>query len=158
MPPLLGCTTCYPILNSRILQCFFFFSFFINFANIPLHSLKYNTQRSNRRNRGLELVTNWSKEMIGIARKNCSRATQRTQEHSATAVFQSKPLHCTTDTCSFVRDLSWGRLDVPSSFPRLYFVSSSQMTFQPFATNCQSFLLFRRSLSCDRISHRSQST
>ena len=33
---------------------------------MPLYSLKYNNQRLNRCNRGLVLVTNWSKELIMI--------------------------------------------------------------------------------------------
>ena len=37
------------------------------FNTVPLHSLKYNSQRrSNRRNRGLELIANTSKELILI--------------------------------------------------------------------------------------------
>ena len=40
----------------------FFFLYLFN--TVPLHSLKYNSQRLNRRNRGLVLVTSWSKELF----------------------------------------------------------------------------------------------
>ena len=50
---------------------FFFFSFFFFsfFNTVPLHSLKYNSEQLNRRNRGLFLITSWSKESILI--KDC---------------------------------------------------------------------------------------
>ena len=34
------------------------------FSTVPLHSLKLNSQRSNRHNRGLELATNLSVELV----------------------------------------------------------------------------------------------
>ena len=45
------------------------FCLFSLFNTVPLHSLNYNSQRLNLRNRGLELVTNWSKELVLI--KEC---------------------------------------------------------------------------------------
>ena len=39
-------------------------SFCFLFNTVPLHSLKHNSQRLNRRNRGLVLVTGWSKKLI----------------------------------------------------------------------------------------------
>ena len=41
-------------------------SFLYLFNTVPRHSLKHNSQRLNRRNRGLVLVTSWSKELILI--------------------------------------------------------------------------------------------
>ena len=41
-------------------------SFFFFFNNVQLHSLKHNSQRLNRRNRGLVLGTSWSRLLILI--------------------------------------------------------------------------------------------
>ena len=45
----------------------FFLTFFPLFNTaVPLHSPEHNSQRLNRRNRGLVLVTSWSKELVLI--------------------------------------------------------------------------------------------
>ena len=48
-------------LTSLYLRPFFFLC---SFNTVQLHSLKYDCQRLNRCNRGLVLVTNWSKEFV----------------------------------------------------------------------------------------------
>ena len=52
-----------------ILTSLCFLSFLSFFNTAPPYSLKYNSQRLNRRNRELVLVTNWSKDLILI--KDC---------------------------------------------------------------------------------------
>ena len=55
------------LMHVKILCMSSFLSFFLYLFNtVPLHSLKYNSQRLNRRNREEGLVTSWSKELISI--------------------------------------------------------------------------------------------
>ena len=58
---------------------FVFVSSFLSLFNtVPLHSLKCNSQRLNRCNHGLVLVTNWSKESI---QRDRNVSAEKTKSH-----------------------------------------------------------------------------